>query len=141
MGASDYVYARTAIDGADVPYKNTSGVAITAGQVLKLDTGNTESGTQPIKGMIPTSAVTDKPRGVALENVAIGGTGRCQTAGEAVVIASGAIAVNQSVGPSATAGQVAVFTSGDPQLGVAITAAAQAGDQIRIQLQISNQNT
>lgn len=131
MAANDFVNGRMPLSaGGDLPYKNTSGSAITAGQLLKLDTGNLMSGTQGIWGLTPTTAVADFPFGVAVDNVPVGGTGRVQVVGVVLCIAAGAISAGAIVGPSTTAGNVTTYTAANPQFGQALSAAANAGDQI-----------
>jgi Uncharacterized conserved protein (DUF2190) len=134
MAATDFVWGRTPIQGADVPYLNTSGAAIAAGTALKLDTGNPISATQPQIGMIPTTAITDFVDGFAVENVPIGGQGRVQIEGIAVGIASAAIAIGAVVGASATAGKVVAYTATDPSIGKAWSAAANANDPVLIRI-------
>lgn len=134
MAATDFVWGRIPIQGADVPFINKSGSAIVAGQALKLDTGNPISGTQSQVAMVPTSAVADFADGFAVDNVAIGGQGRVQIEGVAVAIAAGAIAVGAIVGPSTTAGDVTTYTAANPSIGKAWSAAAAVNDPVLIRI-------
>lgn len=140
MAASDFVWNRQPIQGADVPYKNTSGSAITAGMQLKLDTGNLMSASQGKPGMTPTTAVTDIPDGVAVENVPAGQDGRCQIEGIAVCIAKGAVTAGTTVGPSTTAGSTSTFTSTDPSLGKAWNTTVSDGDPVLVRLNVNSNN-
>lgn len=140
MAATDFQYNREPVTGADISYKNTSGSAIVAGMSLKLDTGNLVSGTQANYGMTPTVAVTDMPDGVAVQNTPANAQGTVQILGLAVCIATGAVSAGATVGPTATAGEIAAFTSTDPSLGKAWTAAASAGDPIMVRIHCDPNN-
>lgn len=134
MSATDFLWTRFPIQGADFPVKNTSGSAITANQTVKLDTGNVIGATQPQAGVTPTVLVADFPFGVAIENIPAGGYGRVQLEGVAVCIALGAITAGAIVGPSTTAGQVTTYTAANPSLGQAVSAAVNAADPILVRL-------
>jgi len=138
MAATDFVWGRIPLQGADMPYKNTSGAAITAGQVLKLDATNVIGATQPQVGMVLPSATTDVPDGFAVENVPIGGQGRVQTEGLAIGIASGAISAGASVMPAATLGQVSPWTASNAQAGKAWSTTTTAGDPILIRVNVNS---
>lgn len=140
MAASDFNWARYPIQGADIPYKNTSGSPILAGMQLKLDATNLTGASQGKAGMIPTAAVTDVPDGVAVENVAIGGDGRVQIEGLAVCIAKGAVTAGTTVGPSPTAGSTSTFTSTDPSLGKAWNTTVNDGDPVLVRLNVNSNN-
>ena len=130
MAATDYVSGRVTLGIQDLPYYNATGATINKGEALKLDTTNVMSGTQPLWGMTPTTGVTDKCLGFAVQNVPTGQTGTMQVAGVAVAIAAGAITVGSTVGPSSTAGDVTAYTATDPYVGTALTAAVNAADPI-----------
>lgn len=135
MAASDFNYPTYPISGADIPYKNTSGAAITAGQLLKLDTGNLLSGSQQQVGCVLTSAVADFPLGFAVDNTPANGQGRVRLEGVTVGIAAGAISAGAIVGASAaTAGDVTTYTAANPAIGQALTAAASLADPILVRI-------
>jgi len=135
MAATDFVWGRYPIQGADVPYLNTSGAAITAGMTLKIDTSKPIGASQPQVAMIPTTAVADFTDGFAVENVPIGGQGRCQIEGVAVAIAAAAITVGAIVGASAaTPGDVVTYTAANPSIGKAWSTAANAADPILVRI-------
>ena len=135
MAATDFLWTRFPISGADVPVKNTSGAAISANQLVKLDSANPASATQSAPGVVLTSAVADFPFAVAVENIPIGGQGRVQLEGIAVCIAAGAIAAAAIVGPSAaTPGDVTTYTAANPSLGQGMTVAAALADPILVRL-------
>jgi hypothetical protein len=132
MSATDYVTGRNTLNVADLPYYNATGSTINKGELLKLDTSNLMSSTQPLEGMKPTSAATDQPLGFAVQNTPTGQTGTMQCVGVAVGIAAGAVTAGVAVGGSTTAGDVTAATSTDPAVGFALTAAANAADPIRV---------
>lgn len=138
MSATDFVYPRQPFHGSERAVKNTDTVPLTIGMLVKLDTGNPMSGTQPVPGAVRTSAVADYPYGFVIENIPVGGYGRVQRGGETQAIAAGAVAVGAIVGPSAaTAGDVTTYTAASPSAGQALTAAANAGDPIAVAIDIS----
>ena len=138
MAATDFVWTRIPVPGEEPSVKNTSGTAMTAGQCVKLDTANPLSGTQPVPGVVLTSAVTDVPFGILIDNIPAGGYGRCARSGQIQAIAAGAIAAGAQVGPSAaTSGDVTTYTAGDPSLGQALNVTANAGDPVVIALALS----
>lgn len=134
MAATDFVYDRYPIQGADIAYKNTSGSTISAGMLLKIDASNPISASQPNIGLTTCSAVTDFPFGFAVENVPAAGQGRCQIEGIAIGIAAGAVTVGAIVGASATAGDVTTYTATDPAIGQAVTTTANAADPILVRI-------
>lgn len=137
MAATDFLYARLPLNVAEWLVKNTSGAAMVTGQLVKVDTANPMSATQPVVGVVLTSAATDMPFGFIIENIPAGGIGRCQVADGSGVsgIAAGAIAVGAIVGASAaTPGDVTTATAADPSIGQALTAAVNAGDPVLIQI-------
>jgi hypothetical protein len=134
MAATDFVTPRFPIQGADIPVKNTSGGALAAGALVKIDTSNPVSATQPQIGVVACSAVTDFPLGFLIEALAANAVGRVQIEGIAQGIALGAITAGAIVGPSATAGQITTYTATDPAIGQALTAAANAADPILVRI-------
>lgn len=135
MAASDFLWTRYPIQGADLPYKNTSGSAISAGMLLKLDTTNPIGASQGKVGMVPCTAITDFADGFAVQNTPIGGDGTVQIEGVAVGIAAGAITIGAIVGASAaTSGDVIAYTPTDPSIGKAWSAAASAADPILVRI-------
>lgn len=140
MAATDFLWSRTPVPGGEFAYKNTSGSPITVGMTLKADTGNVIGAGQPMIGMVPTAAVTDKADGVAVQNVPVGGQGTCQYLGIAVCIAAGAISVGATVGPTATSGSIGPFTATDPSVGSALSAATTNGDPVLVRLALDNNN-
>lgn len=136
--ASDLVWGSGfPITGGDVPVKNTSGGALTSGQLVKLDASNPLSASQPFMGVVATAAVTDYPFGFLVENVPTGATGRCRIEGIAVGIALGAVTVGAVVGASATAGQVTTYTPTDPSVGQACSTTTTAADPILVRMAVS----
>jgi hypothetical protein len=125
------------IQGADISVKNTSGSALAPGQVVKLDTSNPMSATQPQPGVVLTSAVADYPYGVVVENIPVNGQGRVQIEGQVQCIAAGAVSVGAIVGASTTAGDVTTYTAANPSLGQAVTVAVNAADPIFIRISVS----
>ena len=137
MAATDFVWGRYPIQGADVPVKNTSGSAMTAGQLVKLDTtaGNLLGGGGTAIPVVLTSAVTDFPLGILVENIASNAIGRCQIEGIAVGIAAGAITAGNMVGPSgATNGDVTAYTATDPAIGQALNTTTTLADPVLIRI-------
>jgi len=137
--ASDLVWGSGfPITGGDVPVKNTSGSALTAGQLVKLDTSNPISASQPFMGIVLTSAVADFPFGFLVENIPIAGTGRCRIEGIAVGIAVGAITVGTIVGASAaTSGDVVAYTATDPSVGQICNTTTAAADPALVRMAVS----
>ena len=108
-----------------------SGAAIAKNVVVKLDSTAGQ--------VIVTTAITEVPLGVTRTSTsAAGQTIEIQQSGVAKVTASGVIALNAQVVASAD-GKVETFTSIGAtgiSCGVALTAAAAAGDVIEVQLHI-----
>jgi hypothetical protein len=132
MSTTDFLWTRTPIQGADIPYSNASGVAITAGMALVLDTAHLIGTGQGSIGLkVAPAAAGGFAAFVACENVPIGGQGKAQTAGIAVVYADGAVTVNTFVGTSATtAGQVTTYTATDFAMGLALNTTTTAADPL-----------
>ncbi len=116
------------IEGKAVPF--TASAAVTEGQVVEL------SGAEQVA---PTAGASSKVVGVALMDAAANEKVTVITEGVVEVTASGAIAAGDRV-KSAANGQVAAATLGtDPDyqiIGIALTAAAAAGDKIKVKLQV-----
>lgn len=75
-----------------------------------------------------TTASTQKPKGVSLEDIAIGLTGDIQIAGKAVVESGAAYSKGDNLGSDSTGRAVAVSTTGDYVLLIASEAAGGAGE-------------
>jgi hypothetical protein len=136
MSATDFLYPRFPIQGADIPVKNTSGTAWTVGQLLKMDSANVVSATQPQIGAIITAAVTDIPFGFAIEATPASGQGRCQIAGimYGLGVAAG-VTAGATVGPSGSvSGQIVAYTATDPYAGQALTAGVSAADPVLVHI-------
>jgi len=129
MAATDFLYPRFGIE--------KGGSALSAGQTVKIDTGNLVSASQASVGVTPTVLVADFPFGVVAENIPAGQQGRVQLEGVANCIALGAITAGNIVGPSTTAGKITTYTAANPSLGQALTAAANASDPVLVRLAIS----
>lgn len=93
--------------------------AVTGGQVVKLSGNRT---------VVPTTAVTDRPIGVALHDAAIGETVSIATEGVWPLKAAGAIAAGDNLTPGAVAGTVSVDnttpTEAMSRVGIALEAIA-----------------
>jgi hypothetical protein len=137
---ADFNWPRFPVGGmADIPFKNTSGTAMTPGQVLKLDTANPLSPTVMVAGMVLSAAVADIPDGVCVQNVPINGGGTVQILGLATVYAdaAGATTAGALLGPSSTvAGAVvaATATAGYGVVGKAWSATALSADPVLVRL-------
>lgn len=140
MAATDFVWGRQEIPGADYPYTNQSGALISVNQCLKVDSAHAIGAGQAKIACTQTTAVTDIPMGLAVQNTPAGADGTVQIMGVGVGLASGAITVGQTVGPAATAGQLAVFTSTDPSLGQALSATASAADPFLVLIHVDSNN-
>lgn len=135
---SDFAMGRQPFHGSELSIQNTDSVQLTPGTLVKLDTSNPMSATQPIDGMVRTAAVTDVPDAVVIENIPVGGTGRVQLAGMVNVLAAGSISIGAILGPSgATSGTATAYTAGDPSLGKAFTPATAANQFVRCRMFIS----
>jgi Uncharacterized conserved protein (DUF2190) len=134
MSATDYVYGRNTLNLADLPYVNATGSTISKGMALKLDTSHKISGTQPLSGMTPVTAVTDRVLGIAVQNVPTGQNGTMQVGGVGVAIAdANAITTGNTLGASGSVtGDVAPYTATDPYLGVAMSDTANAADPVLV---------
>lgn len=133
MAANDFQYAQTP-SPFDVPVKNTDSTDFAAGNVIKLDTTNVVSGTQPVIGGLQGTAAGVTNFGVAMEAIPQGKTGRVRALGPVVqCIASGSISAGAIVAAS-TAGKVAAQSAGQAQLGLALTATASDGDACLVML-------
>jgi len=133
MATTDFLWTRTPIQGADIPYTNASSSAITTGMILVLDTAHLIGASQGSIGLkVAPAAAGGFGAFIACENVpASGGQGKAQTAGVAVVYADGAVTVNTMVGTSATtAGQATTYTAGDFAIGLALSTTASAADPL-----------
>lgn len=134
---TDFVTANKTLNIPPQPVKNTGNVAMTVGQLTKLDTSNLVSGSQPQVGVKLTSAVTDEPYGVVGCNIPVGGYGYVYgvEGQELWMIAdsAGTIAAGAIVGPSgATAGAITAYTAGDPSCGQSLTAGVNAADAVLV---------
>jgi hypothetical protein len=135
MSANDFQYASVPLPG-DIAVKNTEASAdILAGNVVKLDASHPVSGTQGHFGAL-LCTVAAYPLGVAMEKIPNGKTGRVRPHGVAQVVASAPVTAGDVVAAAASA-KVATQTSGQPQLGQALTAAAGDGDRILVAIAIA----
>jgi Uncharacterized conserved protein (DUF2190) len=132
MAASDFVTTSYAVQGGDIPYYNATGATINAGECLMVDTAHLIGASQGAVGMTPTTAVTSKGIGFAVENTPTGQTGRCRVYGVAVGIAAGAITAGDTVGGHATAGDVTTSTPGDCYVGTALSTTTTAADPVMV---------
>ena len=106
MAANDFLYAQTA-SPFDLACKNTDSTDLAAGNVVKLDTTNVVSGTQPTIGALQGTAASIAAFGVCIDAIPQGKTGRVRALGPVVqCVASGAITAGVAVAAS-TAGKVA----------------------------------
>jgi hypothetical protein len=140
---ADFNWPRFPLHGAaDIPFKNTSGTAMTPGQVVKLDTSNPFSPTQVYMGAILTAAVTDVPDGVVVQDTPASttnnpGFGTMQILGIATVYADAGSspAAGAILGPSGSvSGAVTTYTAGDPVVGKGLSAGVNASDPILARL-------
>lgn len=137
MAATDFFTGRYPLNVTEWPVKNTSGSAMTSGQVVKLDASNVLGATQPEVAVVLTSANNDTPFGILVENIPAGGVGRCQVLGGAVAFGDAtAIAAGAQVMPSTTAGEVTLWSTGHAVLGVACSTTANAGDPVLVKIEI-----
>lgn len=140
MAATDFQLPRFPLGIAEVPALNKSGAAMNLGSqgqglLVKLDTTNPLSSTITGICVVLTTAVTDIPLGVTIQDIPNGGQGNVQVLGLVWCTAAGAITIGVLVGPSgATNGNVIAYTAGDPYIGQALTAAVNAGDPILVHL-------
>lgn len=120
----------------------TAGNDIAAKAVVMIDASNIvgTAGDDIGVKITTTGGSVDFPYGVALETiVSSGSSARVRTAGRAVCVAHGSITAGDVVMVSATAahaGQVKTQTPGNPQLGQALTSAAD-GEDVLVQLCIA----
>lgn len=132
MAANDFVLAYQPVLTGMVAVKNTDGVNINSGDLVKMDVANPLSATVPFLCVVRAGAVTDSPVFVAIDNILQLKSGRVAVAGPiARCVASAAIVVNAAVTATA-AGQAVTKGAGNPQFGWALTPAANAGDQILV---------
>ena len=140
MAATDFQLPRFPLGISELPVKNTSGSAMNLGSqgqglLVKLDTSNPLSATQPRICVVLTAAVTDIPLGVTIPDIPVAGQGNIQLEGLVWCTAAAAITIGVLVGPSgSTSGDVIAYTSTDPYIGQALTAAVNAGDPILVRL-------
>ena len=128
MAATDFLYASNRIE-QELAVKNTDSTDFAFGDVVKLDTSNVVSGTQAVVGALQGTAAA-QPLGVCLEAIPQGKVGRIAPLGPIVrTTASGAISAG-AILAAAASGKVAAQTSGQAQLGMAITAAASNNDPL-----------
>lgn len=135
MAANDIILSEIPIQNGELTVKNTDGSnAFTPGMAVVLDASNPVSATQPAIGAVRGGA-NGLPLGFVKENIAQGAYGRVACLYTAIfpAVASGAITINTAIGFDA-AGQVRTCPAGQPQAGIALTAAAGAGDQILVGL-------
>lgn len=125
--------ARIGVPGGDVSMKNYTVTDIPANIAVLLDAtaGN-------INGVIPpaTAGSVALMYGIAVEILHAGKTGRVQTLGTAIGIASGSIAVGDSLTVDSTLtkeGRVKTKTAGQQQIGKALDAVAD-GELVRVQM-------
>ena len=140
MAATDFIWGRYPIEGADISVKNTSASAMNIGtseqgSLVKLDGSNLISGTQPIIGVVLTAAVTDVPFGLMFEDTPAGFTGGCQIAGIGIATCQAAVTAAAIVGPGgSTSGDVIAYTATDPYLGQALNTTTTAGDPLLVHI-------
>jgi hypothetical protein len=131
MAANDFIYASVPL-ASDLEFTNTeTSTAIVAGNVVKIDATNVVSGTQPTFGGLQGTAAATGLLGIAMEAIPVGKTGRVRPFGVAQAVASGAITAGAVVAAGST-GKVAAQTSGQAQLGYALTTVTTDGDKILI---------
>lgn len=81
-----------------------------------------------------TTLTTQQPLGVSMSAIDIGVTGDIQTAGKATIEAGAAVSKGARVGSDSIGRGVTVSNPGDFVVGIADTAALQAGDVMEVTL-------
>ena len=144
MATTDFIWARVDGHGALVKTAlNTDTTDMTIGQCVKLDATNVLSGTPYLTApgvLIAGAAVF--PYGVVVTKAAHQAAApyiavRVQFGGEIQVNASAAITAGNILATAAS-GKVATQTSGQPQVGQALTAAAGSTDLVQAALHFAN---
>lgn len=140
---ADFLWPRFPVGGlADIPFKNTTTATnFTPGQLVKLDTANPMSASQPCIGAVLTAAVADCPDGVVVQNTPFGAYGTMQIAGlgSVIVDGAGAISAGTQLGCSATVnGAVVTYTPtvGDGLVGKAVSTSVNTADFIACLLKL-----
>lgn len=134
MSANDFDWASTPLP-SDLPGRNYGVTDIPAFSVVKLDTGNVLSGSNESVGLA-LAGTGDYPLGVTVEDLPAGKQGRYRNQGIVPVTADTAVTAGAIV-KAGFSGDVTPQTSGTPQLGQALTAAAALNDTILVQLAIA----
>lgn len=131
MAANDFVLAYQPNLTGCVAVKNTDGTNdLNAGDLVKLDTANPLSATNPFICVVRANATTDTPAFAMLDNCPRTKTARMAVPGPIIRVVAGA-AITMAVPVMATtSGQVIAQTAGLAQCGYAFTPAAALGDQI-----------
>lgn len=137
MATTDFDWARIPIGpNGDIPVKNTdSSNDLVVGNVVTIDASNPMSATQQAPG-VKLGANNDFAFGVVVEAIARNAYGRVQILGIAPVVASAAITAGAVI-QAAASGKVVTQSSGQPQLGQALTAAAANNDIIMARIAIA----
>lgn len=144
MSTNDFIWARNSGHGAfEKTALNTDSTDMTPGLVVKMDATNVLSGTPYLTApgcLIAGAAVF--PYGVVITKAAHVSAApyipvRVQFGGEIQVLASAAITAGNILATAAS-GKVATQTSGQPQVGQALTAAASSTDILQAALHFAN---
>lgn len=138
MSANDFDWASTPLP-SDLPGRNYGSGDIPEFSVVKLDTGNVLSGTNESVG-IALAGTGDLPLGVTIEDIPAGKQGRYRNQGIVPVTADTAISAGAVV-RAGFSGDVTTRSTGNNQLGQALTASAALGDKLLVQLAIAANNT
>jgi hypothetical protein len=110
---------------------NLSGSSVARGTLLKYDTspmGGGGSGTGPGMGVTPTTAVSDRPVGIALEDIANGASGDMAMLGSPVyLLTTGTINDGDLLVPSTTSGRAKAAAASLSEVGFATALSEASG--------------
>ena len=138
MSANDFDWASTPLP-SDLPCKNYGQSDIPAFSVVKIDTGNVLSGPNESVG-VALCGTGDYPLGVTIDDMPAGKQGRYRCQGIVPVTADTAVTAGAVI-RAGFSGDVTTRSSGNNQLGQAMTASAALGDTLLCALSIAANNT
>lgn len=131
MAVNDTLWGGYAVQGGDLPFKNTDGSNdLVAGDAVFIDTTNVITTSQPVAGVV-RSTTDNAAIGVAIESIPKGKTGRVRVYGVAVARASGAVTAGDNVSCD-TVGNMKTTPGGKACLGMALNTTTTLGDALMV---------